>query len=112
MEPKKYEYIDSLRGIAILLVILTHVRQHLRFFPELINQITLDGHLGVQLFFIVSAFTLTMSYYSRINEQNKTKNFFIRRFFIIVPLYYLAIVFSCYSIFTGSYMRTHVFSIF
>jgi peptidoglycan/LPS O-acetylase OafA/YrhL len=27
MEPKKYAYIDSLRGIAILLVILAHVGQ-------------------------------------------------------------------------------------
>lgn len=112
MEPKKYEYIDSLRGIAILLVILTHVRQYLRFFPEIVNQFTLDGHLGVQLFFIVSAFTLTMSYHSRINEQNKTRNFFIRRFFRIAPLFYLAIIFSCYNILSGNYDRSHELSVF
>ncbi len=92
MEPKKYEYIDSLRGIAILLVILTHSRKTLAYLPDIIMQFVIDGQYGVQLFFIVSAYTLTLSFYSRIDEPNRTKNFFIRRFFRIAPLFYLAII--------------------
>lgn len=99
MEPKKYEYIDSLRGIAILLVIIVHIGTVLDnttlFFPEdsILHKIIGSGGYGVQLFFIVSAYTLTMSYYNRIDEPHKTRNFFIRRFLRIAPMYYLAIIY-------------------
>lgn len=104
MEPKKYEYIDSLRGIAVLLVICSHVAlmspssgvipYGLYFFME-------RGIHGVQLFFIVSAFTLTLSYYNRRGEKNELKSFFIRRFFRIAPMYYLAIIYFTVAIFLG-----------
>lgn len=96
MEPKKYEYIDSLRGIAILLVILVHIGYNLDntmsyFSLGLINTISYC-QCGVQLFFLVSAYTLTLSYYSRIKEEHQTRNFFIRRYFRIAPMFYLAIL--------------------
>lgn len=97
VEAKKYEYIDSLRGIAILLVILVHVGYVIpgnrSFFPPLLEKIIFDGAYGVHLFFIVSALTLMMSHYNRLNESNPTRNFFIRRFFRITPLFYLAIIY-------------------
>lgn len=99
MEPKKYQYIDSLRGIAVLLVILVHIYRVLDNTTDyfqyggLFLQIIDGGAYGVQLFFIVSAFTLMMSYYNRIEEPNRTRNFFIRRFFRIAPMYYLAIIY-------------------
>lgn len=98
MEPKKYEYIDSLRGIAILLVIIVHISTFFSypttdFFPDSLLRFVHNGRLGVQLFFIVSAFTLMMSHERRVGENNATRNFFIRRFFRIAPLYYTAIVF-------------------
>lgn len=99
MEPKKYEYIDSLRGIAILYVIVVHIATVLGFikFPyfsqyPVFEKFALNGMYGVSLFFIVSAFTLMMSHYNRINEPNATRNFVIRRFFRIAPMYYLAII--------------------
>lgn len=47
-------------------------------------------NMWVPLFFIVSAFTLSLSYNSR-NKQEKhpIKNFFVRRVFRICPLFYL-----------------------
>ncbi|GAB6011122.1 acyltransferase family protein [Viscerimonas tarda] len=100
MEPKKYEYIDSLRGIAIMLVVMVHVGYNV-FPPRFINKIVENGQLGVQLFFIVSAFTLVMSYQNRLNEKNRTTNFFIRRFFRIAPMYHLAILFVTVDILLG-----------
>lgn len=103
MEPKKYEYIDSLRGIAILMVIIVHIGvvldNTLLYFPKdtILHKIIWSGGYGVQLFFIVSAYTLTMSYYNRIDESKRTMKFFIRRFFRIAPMYYLAIIYFTFD---------------
>lgn len=96
MEPKKYEYIDSLRGLAILLVIMVHTLLSLTneysFYNGSIKAFMINGQFGVQLFFIVSAFTLMLSYQNRKTEKHRTAKFFIRRFFRIAPMYYLAII--------------------
>lgn len=98
-EYKKLDYLDSMRGIAILLVVLGHVGNMIGYltydyFPAFLQKFIYNGHLGVQMFFIVSAFTLMMSYENRRGETLATKKFFIRRFFRIAPMYYLAIIFT------------------
>ncbi len=97
MEPKKFEYIDSLRGIAILLVVGVHILSYFKvntseFFPPLLEKYIYDFRCGVALFFIVSAYTLALSHDRRKGEQYANRNFFIRRFFRIAPTYYLAIL--------------------
>lgn len=106
MEPKKFQYIDSLRGIAVSLVILVHVSfiydsQVLEYLPTLVHEFFRNGQLGVQLFFIASALTLTMSWNNRLDETKRIKKFFIRRFFRIAPLFYLAIIYFTFDIFLG-----------
>jgi len=94
---KRYDYIDALRGIAIIGVLLAHAGLYssiayphwLQSFAE-INV----GPRGVQLFYVVSAFTLCVSFSKRKNfEKHTTLNFYIRRFFRIAPLFYLAVIF-------------------
>lgn len=102
-EFKKYEYLDSMRGIAILLVIMGHVGNMIGelaydYYPSFLQKFIYNGHLGVQMFFVVSAFTLMMSYENRKGETQATKKFFIRRFFRIAPMYYLAIIFTALQI--------------
>ena len=87
-----FRYLDSLRGIAILGVMILHASK-LSHQPSNVIELTLSGQRGVQLFYVLSAFTLFLSTDNRKNkEKNPTYNFFIRRFFRIAPLYYLAIV--------------------
>lgn len=51
-----------------------------------------QGARGVQLFFIVSAFTLSTSWMNaRKNEHHFVKHYAIRRLFRIAPMFYLAI---------------------
>lgn len=90
---QKYEWIDSLRGYAIFLVIMIHNTRGLNMSSTL-HRITVLGDLGVQLFFILSSFTLFNSYSKRrlVDFKNTNLFFFIRRFFRIAPLYYIAIL--------------------
>ena len=50
----------------------------------------------MQLFFVVSAFTLWLSMANRKQEKHPTRNFFLRRFFRIAPMYWLGIAFYTY----------------
>jgi exopolysaccharide production protein ExoZ len=89
-DTKHLAYIDALRGYAILGVIGVHASQS---GPELawpLQLIADQGARGVQLFFVVSALTLMLSWRER---HDGVVPFYIRRFFRIAPMFWLAIVF-------------------
>ena len=91
---KKLDYIDGVRGWAIILVLIVH-SQFVTPAHDSIQYFIYHGAMGVQLFFIVSAFTL---FYSLENRKNVDKkpilSFFIRRFFRIAPFFYIMMIFS------------------
>ena len=89
----RYEFVDSLRGLAILLVIVTHVASISRPSLPILRLMAARGAYGVQLFYIVSALTLFLSMHQRTRvEARPVLNFFIRRIFRIVPLFYLSVL--------------------
>ncbi|MCT2407873.1 acyltransferase [Chryseobacterium antibioticum] len=88
----KFGFINSARGIAILMVISVHISQIYHFKSDTMKLFFDYGQMGVQLFFIASAFTLCISHDSRKTENHATTNFYIRRFFRIFPIYYLGII--------------------
>ena len=83
---KRFSYIDALRGYAVLGVVLVHVSQG----TEFAGGLAAAGARGVQLFFVVSATTLLMSWHDR---NDGVIAFFTRRAFRIVPMFWLAIPF-------------------
>ena len=85
----RLEWIDVLRGIAILMVVLLHVGTHSHVQEKLIKSFTDYGSRGVQLFFIVSAFTLFRNFTQKFNP----KSFYIRRYARIAPMFFLALIF-------------------
>src|SRR3954449_11320868 len=87
------EYINSLRGWAILLVIGCHVGGCFPEMPYPIKKLTNFGWHGVQLFFIASALTLIMSWH-RTDAAfcSKSIKFLIRRYFRIAPMYYFGVI--------------------
>lgn len=95
----KLKYIDALRGIAILGVIIVHTGQHgSNEYYDVIKSIIRQGARGVQLFYLASAFTLFLSFRERENtEQRPYTSFYIRRFFRIAPMYYLGILYYLFQ---------------
>ncbi|MCB0417659.1 MAG: acyltransferase [Bdellovibrionaceae bacterium] len=97
---KRYHhaYIDGLRGVAILLVLVQHTYRALLQLPKpmsfpFLGGFLTTGGLGVPLFFIVSAFTLFGSSQKRWeNEKSPIRNFYIRRLFRIFPLWGFAVL--------------------
>ena len=83
-------YLDGLRGIAILLVILVHTSLLVRGLPWPVRNLGFYGVRGVQLFFIVSGLTLTISHRGKAFHL---ANFAARRFFRIAPMFYLGAAF-------------------
>lgn len=82
--PVRLEYVDVVRGVAILAVILTHTAQS--FTPVI--PVARAGQYGVQLFFVASAYTLMLSARRRGLQYGP---FLFRRFFRIAPAYGVAL---------------------
>ncbi|HIP13074.1 MAG TPA: acyltransferase [Arcobacter sp.] len=95
----RLEYLDFLRGIAILLVLLTHTHHY--FNIPTFNEWAGLGARGVQLFYIVSGFTIYYIYQYKITDINSMKIYIIKRIFRILPLYFLLI--PMYYYFFGVY---------
>lgn len=111
MNVKRLDYIDSLRGVAILMVIAVHTSQSIENLPQtLLGSIANFGQMGVQLFFILSAISLCMSMErSEMNNENLLV-FYIKRYFRIAPLYYLGIlIYYFVSFFNNLVTKRHVF---
>jgi peptidoglycan/LPS O-acetylase OafA/YrhL len=90
---RHYAFIDALRGIAILGVILVHASIAVPPSNADLRQLMAGGARGVQLFYIASALTLCLSWAARApRERFPIRNFYLRRVFRIVPMFWLAIV--------------------
>ena len=87
--------LDGIRGLAIILVMLYHfsipfqLSGHLNFLDGLVGTFLQVGWVGVDLFFVLSGFLITGILYGTAGKDNYLKNFFVRRFLRIFPLYYL-----------------------
>ena len=89
----RFEAIDALRGIGALAVALMHVYYMLGVSQDapFLNVIMQHLGAGVQLFFIVSAFTLCLTHEHKA-ENRVVSYFLIKRYFRIAPLFYLCVI--------------------
>jgi peptidoglycan/LPS O-acetylase OafA/YrhL len=94
--------LESLRGIAILLVFLHHAEglvdpsDGLPTNPTLLGAFVASGHTGVTLFFILSAFLLSPPFIraASATQAVSTAKFFERRALRILPLYWVTVIVS------------------
>jgi peptidoglycan/LPS O-acetylase OafA/YrhL len=110
-DSKRIEPLDSLRGVAALLVLVYHVKY--------IHKLPIDSYsefivaklaLGVPMFFVLSSFSIFYSLHGKDFSINSMQHYFIRRFFRIAPLYYfLLLVYFFYygkSLISLNYLST------
>ena len=96
--------LDSMRGAAILMVLVFHGfgsyawREELgAFWGPLASALVGCGRFGVNLFFVLSGFLITTLLFKARERPDFYKNFYMRRVLRILPVYLLvlAIVWAC-----------------
>ena len=97
------EYLDSLRGLAAISVVLSHFifayridleSKYINYSPF---HFFYDGFSAVTFFFILSGYVLTLSLKNQ--SEISIGIFYIKRFFRIMPMYLLTLIISylCYN---------------
>lgn len=82
--------LDLSRTLAIMMVLAVHLSQTFPL-PAPLAPVASLGRFGVQLFFIVSAYTMCVMWTKRAGEQAPVYKFYMRRLLRIAPLYWLAV---------------------
>jgi peptidoglycan/LPS O-acetylase OafA/YrhL len=105
IKTEKIDAIDSLRGIAALMVCIFHFTGG-TLLPDkhIIKELSHYGHAGVHIFFIISGFVIPYSMYKAKYELKNIKNFLLRRTARIEPPYLVSIA----LLFAISYAATLV----
>jgi peptidoglycan/LPS O-acetylase OafA/YrhL len=80
--------LDSLRGLAALVVVFFHIGwpNHLTN-----NNFIQNSYLAVDLFFILSGFVIFQNYADRIRSLNDVRDFICLRFFRVYPLHFVTL---------------------
>jgi peptidoglycan/LPS O-acetylase OafA/YrhL len=88
-------WLDALRGWAILGVVLVHTGQGIAGLPGFWGGVAAAGQYGVQLFFIVSALTIGLTYERQVQGGSGIARasiaWLVKRLMRIAPLYYYGI---------------------
>lgn len=95
---KKFYGLDNLRAFAIIMVFLFHYLRYSEH-PDWMPDIFMFGWTGVDLFFVLSGFLIASQLFAQIKKEGSfsMKEFYIKRFFRIIPIYYF--VLTIYFIF-------------
>ena len=85
---KRVPQLDSIRGLAVLVVLLHNTDE-----GRYTGFIAHNGWMGVDLFFVLSGFLITGILLDTKNTDGYFRNFYARRCLRIWPLYYCALLF-------------------
>ncbi|MBE0335486.1 acyltransferase family protein [Paenibacillus sp. 23TSA30-6] len=92
-EHNKLQFVDTLRALAIMGVLLVHVSQHVEGLNGWLQKGLSLGAKGVALFYLASSFTLFLSLSRRMGDGKEgVSAYLVRRFFRIAPLYYVMLI--------------------
>jgi peptidoglycan/LPS O-acetylase OafA/YrhL len=83
--------LDGIRGIAILLVLVSHFGKP-ACPPGVLSDILDFGWVGVDLFFVLSGFLITGILLDSKGKPDYFRRFYLRRVFRILPIYYAYLI--------------------
>lgn len=105
-KPNHFKALDGLRGLAILIVILSHTSGAKLFIHPLLNFKNF-GKIGVYLFFVLSAYLLdrqiTFAFIHGKISLKYWQNYFLRRSLRIFPLFIFALILNYLFTLIGIY---------
>jgi len=89
--------LDGLRGAAIFMVVVFHYLEQQGTvsgggLTPILQRVALMGWSGVDLFFVLSGFLIGGILVDARNSPSYFRTFYTRRFFRIIPIYYLWIL--------------------
>ncbi|MCK9463681.1 MAG: acyltransferase [Proteobacteria bacterium] len=84
--------LDGVRGLAILLVLSDHLALATLDNPSWIGKLLQSGYLGVDLFFVLSGFLITLGLLKTREQPGYFRSFYLRRAARIMPLYYAVMI--------------------
>ena len=111
--PDRVPELDGLRGVAILLVLLFHYISiegltKTGSWSFILQRIVIMGWTGVDLFFVLSGFLIGGILIDARGSPTYFKTFYVRRFFRIIPVYYLWILgYVLLVSMGGAFVRAH-----
>jgi peptidoglycan/LPS O-acetylase OafA/YrhL len=90
----KLELIEALRGAAASVVVLYHAGRHLdkATGDGLYAALTHFGHVGVDLFFVLSGFIILHVHRADLGRPQGLRAFFAKRAMRVLPMYWLALL--------------------
>jgi len=92
---KKYVSVQALRGLAALSVMFFHFRYLInQQFPTKGDYLFGWGAMGVDLFFVISGFVITLSAAKLGSGKIASQNFLKSRFKRIIPTYFILLLFT------------------
>lgn len=101
---KRLHFIDGMRGIAALGVVLFHLYGNMKheldnILPCFVKIIFSHGFLGVPVFFVISEFAIAYSVGDRRIDRKYAIYFMLKRFIRINPAYWASILFAIVLLF-------------
>lgn len=89
----KLDFIESLRGLLALLVILYHAP----FDSFITGNFLRNGWIAVDIFFVISGYVISLNFVN-LNTLQSVRKFITRRFFRLYPLHFIMLmVFLCFE---------------
>jgi len=91
---RRLAVLDAGRALAILGVIAVHLSPWFGHLPAWVATISRFGQYGVQAFFVISAITICTTLEEdarRYSSRDTYRRFYVKRFFRIAPLYFVAL---------------------
>ncbi len=100
---QKNAWLDMVRSLAILFVLLSHSRGLLASEYPIMNMLKFGGFMGVELFFVLSGFLIGKILWKLSSDFNfiNVKNFYIRRWLRTIPNYYFFLLIAIIASWLG-----------
>ena len=85
-------WVDAAKGVAMLMVITVHVVQKISHVPAIMRSISTFGAMGVQIFFVLCAYCLCMSWRDSAIKSYVSAMYLWRKYRRLAPWYLVGIV--------------------